>query len=647
MSLRPRAARWFEVIAARDDAYVALEALAAAGCVEIEWHATDATLAGAPAGTTTRLAEYADLARRHGRYWPPAELHLGTDARSPADALSAGLAALKDWAAGAERLIAELQQCEAARGDLVLADQALAALADSSIDFGLLSQSQGSETVGVTTALFALPAGATVAVPDNVLTRQAEVGATTLVLAVGPPAAIDVMGRSVVEVNGRRARFPDWLVPSAQANRALIAQRLEALAERAHQLRAELARLNEVHGVAGALGDVARATWCFEHAGAVRLGDEAHGDVLARLSGWATDEARLIAALEVSPARALVAFPAPPRGARAPLVLANPWWVRPFELFPRLIGMPGASGADPSLLLAFAVPLMFGYMFGDVGQGIVLALAGALLARRVPVLRLLVPCGIAAALFGFVFGSVFAMKDLVEPLWLRPLAHPLTVLVVPLVAGAVLLTLGLLLDLLQAWWQRQTAQWLRDDLPLLVVYVGVLLGFVTAAGWLLAAAGVLLSMLLAALHARGEAPSAPGHLAGAVRRRRGPLGAALAALGELVERTLQILINTLSFARVGAFALVHAGLSSAAVTLAAATGSLAGAIVVLILGNLLIILLEGLVVSVQTTRLVLFEFFTRFFKPEGRAFRPLIPPPQPARGPAALAPGGIDAPPPA
>ena len=103
--------------------------------------------------------------------------------------------------------------------------------------------------------------------------------------------------------------------------------------------------------------------------------------------------------------------------------------------------------------------------------------------------------------------------------------------------------------------------------------------------------------------------------------------AAAAALGELIERTLQILINTVSFARVGAFALVHAGLSSAAVTLAAATGSLVGAIVVLVAGNLLILLLEGLVVSVQTTRLVLFEFFTRFFKPEGRAFRPLLAPP--------------------
>jgi V/A-type H+-transporting ATPase subunit I len=105
------------------------------------------------------------------------------------------------------------------------------------------------------------------------------------------------------------------------------------------------------------------------------------------------------------------------------------------------------------------------------------------------------------------------------------------------------------------------------------------------------------------------------------------LRAALAGLGELVEKTLQVLINTLSFARVGAFALAHAGLASAVVALAEAAGHGIGFVVVLVLGNVLIIAIEGLIVSIQTTRLVLFEFFTRFFSPEGRAFRPLAPPP--------------------
>jgi V/A-type H+-transporting ATPase subunit I len=86
---------------------------------------------------------------------------------------------------------------------------------------------------------------------------------------------------------------------------------------------------------------------------------------------------------------------------------------------------------------------------------------------------------------------------------------------------------------------------------------------------------------------------------------------------------MQILVNTLSFARVGAFALAHSALSAAVVTVAAAAGSVPGWLLVMVLGNLLIIGLEGLVVSIQTTRLVLFEFFNRFLVGTGRVFRPL------------------------
>ena len=120
--------------------------------------------------------------------------------------------------------------------------------------------------------------------------------------------------------------------------------------------------------------------------------------MFARITGWTADREKVVRALEGCDARALATFPRPPRGARAPLVLRNPWWARPFEVFTRLVGMPGASGADPSVLLALAVPLMFGYMFGDVGQGLVLAAFGWVMRHRMPMLRLLVPCGVAAAL---------------------------------------------------------------------------------------------------------------------------------------------------------------------------------------------------------------------------------------------------------
>ena len=292
---------------------------------------------------------------------------------------------------------------------------------------------------------------------------------------------------------------------------------------------------------------------------------------------------------------------------QSPLLLANPWWARPFEIFSRAVGMPSGNEADPSTLLALVVPLMFGYMFGDLGQGLVIAGAGFWLRKRWPLARLFIAGGLGAAAFGVLFGSVFSLPAL-HARWIEPLDDPLTILLVPLYGGAVLLTIGLLLNAVEANWRGELRGWLCSEVWLVIVYIG-LLAAISDSRWLsLAAAGALLFCVGRALQARSPT-------------------VAFAAVAELAERTLQILINTLSFARVGAFALAHAGLSSAIVALMDASGSAVAKALVLVTGNAVVLVLEGLVVSIQTTRLVLFEFFTRFLLAEGRVFRPLSAPP--------------------
>jgi V/A-type H+-transporting ATPase subunit I len=100
----------------------------------------------------------------------------------------------------------------------------------------------------------------------------------------------------------------------------------------------------------------------------------------------------------------------------------------------------------------------------------------------------------------------------------------------------------------------------------------------------------------------------------------------VAASGTLIESILQLLINSVSFVRVGAFALAHAGLSLAFTVMATTLDNPLFGALILLLGNLIVIMLEGLVVSVQTTRLILFEFFIRFLRGTGRTFRPLAAP---------------------
>jgi V/A-type H+/Na+-transporting ATPase subunit I len=596
--IRPQPAQWFEVVAAADDAFLALESLAAAGCVEVEWHDTE-RLPGATGVAAELLKEFAALALRYRAYWPLPARRLAAEHCPPLVMLASALQAVRAWTKDADPLIKQLQDGESHAHELAVAEAALRELGDSALDFSALAQARD----GVAVALFAIPAGVAIDVPAPVLARSAALQSEQLLLTVGPPAAIESIAKAVAQHSGRRARFPDWLQPTAHANLTQIAERRAQHAHHMQQLRDELNRIGERHRLGQALATVARAGWCFEHGGAIMP-----GDVFARITGWTLEPRRVVHALEASDARALAFFPNAPKGARPPLMLRNPWWAQPFELFTRLVGMPGTAGADPSVLLAFAVPLMFGFMFGDVGQGLVLAAVGWLLRDRLPVLRLLVPAGLAAAVFGLAFGSVFALETVIEPLWIHPLDQPLMLLIIPIAGGAVLLALGLLLGALEAWWGRQWLRWLTDDAPVLATYVGVALGLVHPAGWMLAAGGAAAALAGGLLD---------GH----------SLRTAIAALGQWLEHTLQLLINTLSFARIGAFALAHAGLSSAVVALADAAAHPVLFTVTLVIGNALILAIEGLVVSIQTTRLVLFEFFTRFFRAEGREFRPLAMPP--------------------
>jgi len=166
---------------------------------------------------------------------------------------------------------------------------------------------------------------------------------------------------------------------------------------------------------------------------------------------------------------------------------------------------------------------------------------------------------------------------------------------------------GLLLNAVQAHWRGAARVWWLRECGLLVAY-GALL---TAVLW---PPALWVALLGVAWFVAGEA----------ILDSAAPISAVLRGAATFLESGLQLIVNTVSFARVGAFALAHAGLSVATAQVAAAAGGV-GFWIVLFIGNVLIILLEGLIVSIQTTRLLLFEFFVRFLKGEGRMFTPLTP----------------------
>jgi len=597
--IRPRPARWLEILAARDDAALALEALARTGAVELE-AAPTSVLPASLADLRPRLSQFGELSLRYHAYWPGDHLTPSAFPEAPGQTLDRCLERVRAWAQDAEPLIRRLQGGMAERAELERWRRVFRALAQSAIDLAR------TVTAGplVRVRLFVFPPDTEPIVPPRLLLRQFVEDGELHSLAVGTIDELQQLAQQAAALKGHAHDMPTWLQTDMAHNDAYIVARLAALADEESALRRALAELHERHQLREALGNAWRLQWVLQNVRALEA-----GDLFCWITGWTSELAggALAHGLDHSGARAILHYPPPPAGMRAPLLLANPGWAKPFEVFSRALGMPSRDEADPSVVLAVAVPLMFGYMFGDVGQGLVIAAAGVVLRNRYPLARLFIIGGLAAAVFGLLFGSVFSLHIL-HPLWIAPLAEPLTILIVPLIGGGVLMTVGLALRAVEAHWRGDFAIWLATDAGLIAVYLGLLVCLLWPPGFVVAAVG-------AAVYCGGNA----------WHERR--VAAALSALGDLAERTLQILINTLSFARVGAFALAHAGLSSAIVALMTASDSAIVAAVILVVGNVVVIVLEGLVVSIQTTRLVLFEFFTRFLVAEGRVFRPLPLPP--------------------
>jgi V/A-type H+-transporting ATPase subunit I len=598
--IRPQPARWFEILIPRDDATLALAALAATSSVELEpRRASD--LPATLNSIRPQLAEFNTLSLRYRPYWPNAGLTPSAFPEAPDATLSRALARIRIWAAEAEPTIIELQRHEAEASELDLWRVLLEAIGGGAIDFTLLTQSGPL----LKARLGVFPAEAIPIAPPTSLMRGVTIDDAFFALIVGVDADVSQFHQQAAALKGRIHDIPVWLKRTAQESLAYISERRVELDAATNRLCDRLETLNREHDLYRVIGDADRLQWTIEH---VRALDST--ECFAVVTGWTSerDSARLQAALDHSGARGLLSFPAPPEGARAPLLLINPWWAKPYEILSRALGMPMRDEADPTLLLALTVPLMFGYMFGDLGQGLVLAMGAFLLRKRFAIARLFIAGGLSAAVFGVLFGSIFSIEGLIHPLWLSPLEEPLAVLAVPLFFGAGLLVLGQLFNAVEAYWRGQIGDWAAVRGGELIAYLAILGGFFHAGNFVIAVVAIL-----------GVC------VGGSVREQRWV--AFLTTLGELFEHLAQLLVNTLSFVRIGAFALAHAGLSAAIVAMMESTDSIALRAFVLVLGNVVVLALETLVVAVQTTRLVLFEFFTRFLAAGGRAFRPLPVPP--------------------
>jgi V/A-type H+-transporting ATPase subunit I len=325
-------------------------------------------------------------------------------------------------------------------------------------------------------------------------------------------------------------------------------------------------------------------------------------------------------------------FPGVAEGTlRVPILHRNPLLLRPFQKLVELYGTPSYAEIQPTAFFAVGFLLMFGLMFGDVGHGVVLFCAGWFLFRYMPRFLdygiLLMEAGTASSVFGVLYGSVFGLHGLIPTIWLEPIENLAKFMSIAIVFGAVVVTAGLLLNIINSWRTHE----FRDALAGPRGAMGAVLYWIVLV--LIARAFVHVRVpdfVIFVLFAMAVAAIVAGRFMQARPRVVHATPWWLRALEgsiELVDTLFSFFANTISFVRVAAFAAVHAGVFIAIFALADTIARLrfGGVLSVLvhIAANALVILLEGLTVSVQVLRLEYYEFFGKFFRGGGEVYKPL------------------------
>jgi V/A-type H+-transporting ATPase subunit I len=476
-----------------------------------------------------------------------------------------------------------------------------------------------------------------------------------VVWLLGPRSNADIIERAAKSAYLNPLALPEEFSGTPAEITAAIRKAIDTSRQKISELTSRLSKLAGTHQkeLQGMLWDVHVSRMMAD--AIVRFGQLRHTYVVV---GWVPTEnlESLTTRLkQASPEILIETIPTERSGhhSNVPVALTNNRWLRPIQMLVTTYGRPSYGEFDPTWLMALTFPLLFGAMFGDLGQGLVLFILGLLIDRGVILkamssLGLLIAyCGASAAIFGYLYGSIFGFEGHLieeylgfhfEPPWLSPINEILPVLSLAIDAGIVILLLSFLLGMFNNIRAR--------DWPHLVFgHTGIVafifyLAFLALLGSFLGTTAIAprVAVAIAALPLPwtviaivfGIGVMFSGAFRNAMEGHRAMEGSGVGgcmmffvqSFMDLFESVISLLSNTLSFVRVGAFAVAHGGLSLAIFALAGEEPDL-GFWITIILGNLFIIGFEGLIVGIQTMRLHYYEILGKFFHGGGMRFEPL------------------------
>ena len=325
-----------------------------------------------------------------------------------------------------------------------------------------------------------------------------------------------------------------------------------------------------------------------------------------------------------------------------PVIIKNPPFFKLYEFYVKMYGMPCYNEIDPTVFVAFTYTLFFGIMFGDVGQGLVVAIVGALMYKfkKMDVGRILIPCGIMGMIFGFLYGSVFGFEELLTPVHQKLFGtqgklievmepNSINLIIYGSVAiGFVTIAIAMITNICSSLRRRdfESAFFGANGVAGFVFYVSLVVGLVCQMFLnvqLMNGAYIVGLIIIPLILMFLREPL--GRLAEGKKQWQPKKWGeyCVQSFFELFEMCLSYVTNTMSFLRVGAYILVHAGMMLVVFTLAEMVGGNIGYTVVVIIGNGIVMALEALLVAIQVLRLDYYEIFSRFYVGDGRPFTPV------------------------
>ena len=324
--------------------------------------------------------------------------------------------------------------------------------------------------------------------------------------------------------------------------------------------------------------------------------------------------------------------------------------------FERMIfsyGSPLYGTIDPTPFVALFFTVLFGIMFGDAGQGLCFLIIGILCClKKIKISGwekfggIFCCIGISSTIMGLLTGEFFANETLLRPfaLWvtglfgtphapilhMMPSSDPASITRMfaffgfTISIGFIINSCGLIINIINQFSLRRIRKALFGKtgisgavffwyVIIFAVRVALFKHAPAAYDWVIISVSLFLTACSEIFQrlVDGERPILENGLFSAV----------IGAVVEIIEVISSYLSNTVSFVRVGAFALAHAVLGYIINTFVELAPG-AGGIAVAILGNAIVVVLEGMIVAIQVVRLQYYEFFSKFFSETGREFKP-------------------------